>query len=264
MASAIFEFFELMVDEFQGKKEVFFGVGRMQDRHGTPNTLLVELKRELKVSKDSDVIPTAVKEIIAHFEEKSGTEPFNYEPSTSRFYSPNEDFMDFVRTCKEIRSLGTRAKDFELAILERLSHKLSGEIHRVGWPHERLKRSVEFNKHLRANFGFKLDVALGSEKDGGFDILWKIPLGGAPFVPIVSIQCKNGDYSFVQAASSLVASRTSLVRHVYLHKEVHVNCVVFNDYISPKELFPKGSEYVPIGLSDLVKRDPLPSVVVRI
>lgn len=264
MTKAVFEFFERLADEFDGKDEFFCGIGQLQERDGGPTTLLLELRGELRLNDDLDVIPEAVKVIREHFAQKGQTPPFKYDRASGRFYDPNIEYLRFVRTCKELRSIGTQAQRFELAILERLSQRLEGEIHRVGAPRERLKSREQFNKHLAANFGFKSPVALGHDKDAGFDLLWKIPLGSHPFIPIVSIQCKNGNYNSDQAASSICASSTSLTQHCYLHREAHLNCVVFNDYLNQAAEFPKGVAYVPIGLSDLVNSQPAAHQAVRI
>jgi hypothetical protein len=263
MSEAIFEFFEQIAEELDGKKQTFFGLDKLEEPSGNPTALMLNLKSDLGVTTDAEIIPAAIEKIHAHFLEKAGIVPFLYDHADGRIYDTNDDFLKFIRNCRELRSLGARAQEFELAVLERLSSRLQGTVHRVGFPREVLKKRDEFNSHLRVNFGFKNPVALGNEKDGGFDLLWQLPLGTPPFVPVVSIQCKNGSYSTPQANHSVAASSTSLNQHSHLHKEAHVNCVVFNDYIEPVSLYPKGSPYVPIGLSDLFKVPPavgVPSV----
>jgi hypothetical protein len=52
----------------------------------------------------------------------------------------------------------------ELIILGRLSVRLNGELHRVGYPREKLKRREEFNKYLKDKLGFGANVALGARR----------------------------------------------------------------------------------------------------
>jgi hypothetical protein len=250
---AIFDFFELLAEEFDGKNEVFFGVGRLQHSDGNPSALSIALRKELRAKSDLELIDKSYDGIKAHFDLKKVPVPFSYDSKTSRFFNPNQAFLDFVRKCRTFRSLGQRAQEFELTIMQRLAERLDGEFHRVGHPRQVKKTIVEVNKHLKDNFSFYHDILAGKEKDGGLDILWKLPLGSDPFVPIIAIQCKNGHFNSSEAAHSNQTCGASLNKHMWLHKEVHLKCVVFNDYIEPKILFAKGAEYVPIGISDLLR-----------
>jgi hypothetical protein len=96
-------------------------------------------------------------------------------------------------------------------------------------------------------------VALGQEKDGGLDILWLLPLGSIPHRPIVSVQCKNGEFNVEVADTSLGAGVRSLSQHTGLQPTVHVPCVFFNDYIHADILGGKQLQYVPLGLTDLAR-----------
>jgi hypothetical protein len=133
-----------------------------------------------------------------------------------------------------------------------LSGRVYGEVHRVGSPRDTKRSRDAFNAHLQ-KLGFTKPVALGREKDGGFDILWLLPLGAIPHRPIVSVQCKNGEFSMEEADKSNGASRRSLGQHGGLQPGVHVLCVLFNDYICARKLTAKQLDFVPLGLSDVAQ-----------
>src|SRR5205814_6631103 len=109
-----------------------------------------------------------------------------------------------------------------------------------------------FNAYLKM-LGFNNKVAFGKEKDGGFDILWLLPLGAIPHRPLISFQCKNGSYDLTEAFKSNGATQMSLGCHKGLQTTVHTLCVVFNDYIEDRMLSPKPFAFVPLGLSDLAE-----------
>jgi len=120
----------------------------------------------------------------------------------------------------------------------------------VGWPRTTSRKAVEFNAYLR-RFGFDGRVILGKEKDGGLDILWMPPLGAVPHRLVVSIQCKNSSYDVDAADKSFGGASRSLGCHRGLQAQVHVSCVLFNDYIERRRLGKKPFNYVVLGLSDL-------------
>ncbi len=149
-----------------------------------------------------------------------------------------------------IRSLGERSRDFECKVAERLGERAVGDVHRVGHPRHRKKKKADFNSYLR-KLGFERPVLLGAEKDGGLDVLWILPAGSTRYRPIVSVQCKNGEFSMEEADRSLGPTKRSLSLHPGFQVPVHVLCVLFNDYVCPEELGQKPLEFVPLGLSDL-------------
>lgn len=79
--------------------------------------------------------------------------------------------------------------------------------------------------------------------------------------PIVSVQCKNGEFDLAGGDVSVCAGKRSLSQHGGLLPEIHVPCVLFNDYIYPERLTPKQMTFVPLGLSDL--STPLLQLVVK-
>jgi hypothetical protein len=252
MDSKIFELFEIVSEELCSDNDIVLTARHFQGGTKADTTFLDDLSTECKAVSHDQAIRVAIERVKDHFEKKKIDLPFSFDPVTSRFRATNVAGLAFVTKCSAARTLINRSMEFELLVWERLQHRLKGRIHRVGWPRKKGTRQSTVNAHLKANFGFKEDVLIGRDKDGGFDILWAPPLGALPFRPVVAIQCKNGLFSKKEAASSLEAARTSLNRHIHLHKEAHMNCVVFNDYLEPGVLFPKGAEYTALGLSDLL------------
>jgi len=101
---------------------------------------------------------------------------------------------------------------------------------------------------------------LGQEKDGGLDILWELPIGSIPHRPLISVQCKNGEFDLGQADQSVGAGSRSLALLRGLQGNVHVPCVLFNDYIFPSIVVSKPMNFVPLGLSDLARLETLVTV----
>jgi hypothetical protein len=151
---------------------------------------------------------------------------------------------------KSIRTIGKRSQQFELEVLEKLKGRVTGSLHRVGYPRVRMPKKAEFNAYLKT-LGFTGDVLLGKDKDGGFDILWLLPLGSKPHRPIVSVQCKNSLYDMDDGAKSVNVGLMSLGMHGRLMANVHVPCVLYNDYLFPEKVSPKPMNFVPLGLTDL-------------
>lgn len=197
-----------------------------------------------------DTIPRAVKKLKEHFDSKGSRLPFEYVPATGIFTATDAEFLSFVSEMKDIRSIGKRSRDFECSVATRLGQRATGSIHRVGFPRDKKKNRGDFNAHLQT-LGFGEPVSLGKEKDGGLDILWLLPIGSMPHRPIVSVQCKNGEFNMEAADISVSAGSRSLAQHTGLQGPVHVPCVLFNDYVNPQILTTKKLNFVPLGLTDL-------------
>ena len=131
-----------------------------------------------------------------------------------------------------------------------LAQRVTGDVHRVGWPRNERARTKEFNEYLRP-LGFNGKVLTGREKDGGLDVLWVLPVGTVPHRPLLSVQCKNGLFNLDDADKSVGAAERSLGEHRGLLERIHVPCVLFNDYIHPEMLTTKRLNFVPLGLTDL-------------
>lgn len=249
MPSPLFEFFEVVAEELCADDSRVITREDLAARDDRA-PLLDELKRQMKAASSDEAIRLAVDCLDRHFAERGSRTPFTYDPATGRFVASDHTFLPFVVEMSQIRGLRERARDFECEVARRLSEKASGNLHRVGFPRDHLTTRPQFNTHLRT-LGFGRDVALGAEKDGGFDILWVLPVGAIPHRPLVSVQCKNGSFNIENADVSVGAASRSFSQHSGLQPSVHVPCVLFNDYISRESLTPKQLNFVPLGLTDL-------------
>jgi hypothetical protein len=249
MPNPIFDLFEIVAEELalQDSRVLTPKDSQLNEEQ---SAIFDELKTELEAETTEEAIQKAVDFLAEHFRSKGSRLPFEYDAATGRFSVVDKDFLNFVKDTKSIRSLGKRSRDFEVRALQRLQLRATGELHRVGHPREHKKTREAFNAHLR-NLGFNGHVLLDKEKDGGFDILWVLPIGTTPHKPIVSIQCKNGEFDMEAADQSIGAGSRSLSQHRGLQPAVHVPCVLFNDYIYPDILTKKQFNFVPLGLSDL-------------
>jgi hypothetical protein len=212
--------------------------------------MLENLKRYMKAGTTEDAIQNATEALREHFAGKSSALPFSYEPGSGRFSAIDRDFLTFVKDMSSIRSLGKRSRDFECNVATWLGKRVSGAVHRVGFPRDLKKKKTVFNEHLRT-LGFDRPVALGRDKDGGLDVLWLLPIGSIPHRPIVSVQCKNGEFKMEVADASVGPGSRSFSQHGGLQATIHVPCVLFNDYLYSKRLPAKQMNFVPLGLSDL-------------
>jgi hypothetical protein len=245
----VFEFFEIVAEELSVQESRVLTRKDLQlNQEHAP--LLDELKDEMDVESTEEAIRAAVKFLTQHFQSKGSRLPFDYDEPTARFVATDATFLKFVRDTKNIRTLPKKSKEFELSVLQRLEERVTGTLHRVGFPRDHRKRRNEFNTYLK-QLGFNGEVLFGKEKDGGFDILWELPLGAVPHRPIVSVQCKNGEFNMAQAHQSVGTGGISLGQHTGLQPNVHIPCVLFNDYIHSEILTPKALNFVPLGLSDL-------------
>jgi len=253
----VFEFFEVVAEELSVQES---RVLTRKDLQINPEQapLLDELKEELKAGTTEEAIRKAVDSLTDHFRIRGSQLPFTYTEDTGRFEATDLDFLQFVRNISNIRTIGKKSKDFELAVLGRLTHRATGILHRVGHPRDREKRRDAFNNYLKG-LGFDGQVLLGREKDGGLDILWELPVGAVPYRPIVSVQCKNGEFDIASADESVGAGSRSLAQHRGLQPSIHVPCVLFNDYIHSRMFVNKPLNFVPLGLSDLSRPEKMVS-----
>jgi len=258
MASALFDFFETIADELSSAPSRVITRDSLRINDEEP-PLLDELKREMKAADSSDAMLKAFAALTKHFEARGSRIPFSYDPLSGRFTALDHDYLEFVRAMSEIRSIGRKSRNFECSVAQRVSQRATGSIHRVGHPRDRKKKSKEFNRHMK-KLGFEQPVLLGKDKDGGFDIMWMLPLGAVPHRPLVSLQCKNGEFSMKEADASVGAASRSLSQHGGLVERVHVPCVIFNDYIVGERLTKKQLNFVPLGLTDLAAIERTPTV----
>jgi hypothetical protein len=250
MLTPTFRLFESVCNELAGSASVVI----TRDDFvvdGPKAPLMDELDLEYKRSDDDGALNDAVAFLSKHFSSKGASLPFRYDPATARFTALDPKFIDFVDLMRNIRSNPHRSAEFERKVTERLALRTTGTLHRVGWKRTKNSEVKQFNRYLRKNLGFSQKVLLGKEKDGGLDIVWAPPIGTFPHRPLVSVQCKNGEYDRAVADASLGTSRGSLDRQGGLLPEVHLYCVMFNDYITREILPEKRVGFVPLGISDL-------------
>lgn len=249
MRTVLFDFFEMVAEELSADKSRIITREdlKIDDEE---STLLADMKREMKAASTEEAFQKAVEALREHFKLKGSKLPFDYNSVTGRFTATDDEFLNFINQMSGIRSLGKKSRNFECCVAQRLGKRASGTIHRVGHPRDRKKTKVEFNNYLKS-LGFKRPVSLGMDKDGGFDILWLLPIGTIPHKPIVSVQCKNGKFNMGVADTSVGAGTRSLSQHGGLMPSVHVPCVLFNDYIYPEVFNEKQLNFVPLGLTDL-------------
>jgi hypothetical protein len=245
MSNAAFDLFEDICVELSGQQESF-----LVDDDYSPLTLQ-NLKQWAKEPATTTAVAKAIDYLNKHFASKGASLPFGYDPTTARFTALDPKYIDFVDLMRNIRSNPHMSSEFERKVTERLALRTTGVLHRVGWKRTKDKEVKKFNRYLQKNLGFTQKVLLGKEKDGGLDILWAPPIGSFPHRPLVSVQCKNGEYDRAVADASLGTSKSSLDRQDGLLPEVHLYCVLFNDYITPNILPEKRVGFVPLGISDL-------------
>jgi len=257
----IFEFFEIVAEELSVQESRVLTRRDLQlNQEHAP--IIDELKDEMEVETTEQAILAGINFLAQHFQSKGSLLPFAYDEQTARFVTTDHIFLQFVRDTRNIRSLREKAKSFELSVLQRLGQRTTGGLHRVGFPRDHDKSRAAFNNYLK-KLGFNGKVLLGKEKDGGFDILWELPIGAVPHRPIVSVQCKNGEFDMGQAHRSVGDAGISLGQHRGLQPHIHIPCVLFNDYIYSDMLTPKQLNFVPLGLSDLSRpSEPVPAAAI--
>lgn len=248
MQSKIFTFFEVIAEELCSEPTRV--ITRTEIEVGRDTTLFDELKIETRSATTEQAIIASITFLDAHFRDKGSTLPFTYDASTGRFDAIDLPYLCFIKRMSNIRSINTRSQEFELQVMEKLQSRATGSLHRVGHPRTRFKKKSEFNAYLKT-LGFSGNVLLDKDKDGGLDILWMLPIGSSVHRPIVSIQCKNGVFNMGEGDKSVGAATRSLNQHRRLIGTVHVQCVLFNDYLYPEIVTKKGMTFVPLGLTDL-------------
>ncbi len=251
-AGSLFEFFEIVVQELNTSKSRVITALELSER-GKSSSLIDDLKVLTKASDSEDAIGKSVLLLENHFLGKGSSLPFSFDNATKRFDSLDDNYLKFINEMISIRSVGKRSKDFECGVAERLKLKATGSIHRVGFPRDTKKKKGQFLSHLKT-IGFNADPdPWQPDKDGGLDILWVLPIGSIPHAPILSLQCKNGNFNMDDADKSVMVGNRSLGEHAGLQSQIHVPCVLFNDYVYTERLVKKRMNWVPLGLSDLAR-----------
>jgi len=240
-----FQFFEDVCNELHYSDEAV-----LPEDTFLSEDMLRDLQDEYEELNPEAVIPKVLHSLEAHFELRGSKLPFQYDLPTRSFSISDKAYVEFVARSSGMRGVPKESKAFELATADRLRQRGVGNLHCVGWPRSKRKDVKSFNAYLQT-LGFDEKVALGKDKDGGFDVLWLLPFGAVPHRPIISFQCKNGSYDIEEAYKSNGATEMSLGCHLGLSVDVHMICVVFNDYIEKSMLSKKPYHFAPLGLSDL-------------
>jgi len=247
MRNPAFDLFEEVCAELRGQ-----GESVLIDDDFSPTTL-ESIRRWYKETATVPALVKALDYLRSHFKARGSVLPFDYDLTTGRVTTLSREYIDFVSDAQDQRSTGRDSKDFEVASSRHLASRLTGILRRVGSPRTKHKKRKEFAAYLVKEFGFEKNVLVGSDKDGGFDILWFPPLGAFPFRAMVSIQCKNSPYNRDDGFRSVGRAKQSLGRHPYANaEENHLHCVVYNDYIDEGVIdHARNVGFVPLGLSDL-------------
>ena len=242
-----FDLFEEMCGELADKEESV-----LIDDDFSP-AILEGLKRLFGETATRSALRKALAYLQSHFQDRGAALPFDYDLATGRVTVVDREYIKFVFKAQGQRSIATKSKDFEVATASKLALRLTGIIRRVGSPRTKYKSRAEFATYLVKKFGFKTEVLVGNDKDGGLDILWFPPLGAFPFRAMVSIQCKNSLYDRYEGFASVGRAQQTLRRHSHAGAEGnHLHCVMYNDYIDEKVVEnARDIGFVPLGLSDV-------------
>lgn len=246
----IFELFEILCNELERRPDAQV---INEAKLGDPE-LLAELKRTFKETNEARAFERGVEALAAHFAERGAKLPFSYDLPTREFTPVDHEYLDFIELASALRGKGVDSKEFEIATLKRLKHRLTGSLRRVGHPRDIHKKKAEYLNYLR-KLGFDKNALEANDKDGGFDILWLPPIGAVPLRPIVAFQCKNSSFDEKDAGASTERSSRTFARHSQLRRSGTMHLVVFNDYIDNVRYVGRatGWGFLPIGLSDLAQ-----------
>lgn len=241
-----FELFEVLCVELSATSPQVIS----WDRVGA--ALIEDLKDHFDEPGEAAAFNAALDALGAHFAERGAAVPYTVDRTTMEFTATHVDYLDFIAFAKNHRSSGgLDSKAFEARTLKRLRRRLTGDLHRVGVPRDRLKRKAEILSYLQA-LGFDKDCLGNRDQDGGLDILWLPPLGAIPLRPVVSVQCKNSYFDEKEANASNGRAERTLRRHSHI-RSGHLTFVVFNDYIDLDDYRGRavGWSFMPLGLTDL-------------
>jgi len=241
-----FELFEVLCVEIAAASPQIIS----WDHVGDP--LIEELKDHFNQPSGADAFNAALDSIETHFSERGAAVPYSVDRTTMEFVRTDAEYLDFIAFAIDHRSSGgPDSKAFEVRTLQRLRHRLTGDLHCVGTPRDQKKKKAEIVPYLQA-LGFDRNCLGANDKDGGLDIIWLPPLGAIPLRPVVSVQCKNSYFDEREANASTGRADRTLKRHSHI-RSGHMKFVVFNDYIERTKFIERavGWTFMPLGLTDL-------------
>jgi hypothetical protein len=241
----IYELFEVICRELSSRNEVIL------DDNEIGSELIEEIKEYFNETDSGTAFESAIEEMKNHLIGRGTNLPFCFKKDTREFKVLDKEYVDFIYATSHHRGVGGRvSREFEKRVLERLSGRLTGEIHRVGRPRTKCKKKAEMVRYLR-KLGFDKNVFESRDKDGGFDILWLPPIGAIPLRPVISIQCKNSSFDEDDANKSVGKARRTLERHSHF-RSMQLHFVIFNDYIDESYRGRAiGWQFIPLGLTDV-------------
>jgi len=240
-----FDLFEAICQELAVREPMIIPEDSIDDG------LLEDLKLYYRETSDRRAFDRALADIRTHFKGKGSPLPFEFSADTNEFRVADREYITFISFASARRGVTAGAQEFEVQTLERLRRRLTGAIHRVGWPRNIHRTRREFEQYL-GKLGFDRGCIEPTDRDGGFDILWMPPLGTVPLRPVISVQCKNSSFDERDANESVGRAYRTLQRHSHIRGHNHVLFVVFNDYIDERFVGrARGWAFVPLGLTDL-------------
>src|SRR5208282_1846281 len=133
---------------------------------------LDSIKKGFREPATSPAVAKALNYLREHFENRGSTLPFNYDPATGRITAVHRGYIEFISDAQDQRGKENESRNFEIATTQFLATRLTGALRRVGWPRARHRRPRELSSYLHMHLGFRSDVLVGHDRDGGFDILW--------------------------------------------------------------------------------------------
>ena len=260
MANIDFDFFEAVVGELSGSSSRVLTRRQFENRvSGKPgslkavvsqSSLLDDLAEEHSETSTARAIEKSIEYLAEHFRVRDSSLPFSYKSSAGLFKVRDAEFLNFIEKAKKLRSVASHGKAFELAVMERLFVRTKGTVHRVGSPRD-IHKTVKACNNFLKSLGFGDNTLQSKAGDGGFDLIWELPLGVDPYRPLALVQCKNGSFDWKEADHSVMACGRSLEKHKGLSASAHIHFVMFNGYITPDILPNVKMNYVPLGISDL-------------
>jgi hypothetical protein len=241
-----FELLEFICQELVGREETVI----LEDE--VPPHLQTELENHYETTASRVAFESALASLSQHFQQKGSLLPFEYVLPTSTFRVVDREYTEFIASSSNKRGpVLADAQDFEIRTVGRLGKRLTGELHRVGFPRSRRKSRASLANYLQS-LGYRENCLEPNDKDGGFDILWFPPLGSFPLRAVVSLQCKNSFFDRRDADASVGQATRTQNRHSHVNANNMLNLVIFNDYIDEQyNGYASGWAFIPLGLSDL-------------
>lgn len=102
-------------------------------------SILDDVKRAYREPSSMQAIGLAIAELAQHFTERGSVLPFAYDPRTSEFASGDDAYIGYIVNAHEMRGDRESSQKFEIETTYRLATRVTGLLHRVGWPRSKKK-----------------------------------------------------------------------------------------------------------------------------